>query len=188
MVGRKCRETEAWTSTHTNTHTNKGSVKQTAAKCLADTLSGLWWTDHDHNRSGRLTHTLRQTIESLLHCIFHPDGVVLYGGSSVITDALLVRSSVEHTEKPNQTNTQTKKHLAQENDLLEEGCWGFALCRDNGLLSDRLLCGILSACPLTCIHMHTLFQGECAQHLTDEINVTQLNWNRGGKKHQVHCE
>lgn len=39
MVGRKCKETQAWSSTHTNTHTNKGSVKQTSRPNASPTPS-----------------------------------------------------------------------------------------------------------------------------------------------------
>lgn len=50
-------ETEAWSNLHTNTHAQTEEVwSRQQPKCLADTLSGLWWTDRDYNGGRRLTH------------------------------------------------------------------------------------------------------------------------------------
>lgn len=64
---------------HTQTHTQTKEVwSRQRTKCFADTLSGLWWTDHDHNRGRRLTHIHlhKQWMCAVPLCIFHAGGGV----------------------------------------------------------------------------------------------------------------
>lgn len=57
---------------HKHTHKQRKHEKDNQTKYFADTLPGLWWTDHKDNRGRRLTWTCAHTTTNALLCFISP--------------------------------------------------------------------------------------------------------------------